>query len=197
MTVSVECFHEWKHLTFEIHLWLKNINTCSLQIVNHIGCQFPYNNRLFIWVCVADINLKRPAIRPTDGISIEFEIPSKFAVLWFETCCVDHNEFFAHVTTKLRSAEYDMNKSIAKFNWTSNGYAAVLLFYFHYLGMLQLCGRLTSILNEKIICDKFLSIAVAKFVKSNKGILYLNSPQTLMSLSLKIVYLSIPETFYQ
>ena len=53
-------------------------------------------------------------------------------------------------------------------------------FYFHYLAMLQLCGRLTSILNDKIICDKFLSIAVAKFVKSNKGILYLNSPPTLI-----------------
>ena len=30
--------------------------------------------------------------RPANGISIEFEIRSKYAVLWFKTCSSDHNE---------------------------------------------------------------------------------------------------------
>ena len=30
--------------------------------------------------------------RSTDGISIEYEIRSKFAVLWFKMCSTDYNE---------------------------------------------------------------------------------------------------------
>ena len=33
-----------------------------------------------------------PGARPTNDISIEFEIRPKFAVLWFKICSTDHNE---------------------------------------------------------------------------------------------------------
>ena len=33
-----------------------------------------------------------PGARPTNGISIKFEIRSKFGGLWFKTCSIDHNE---------------------------------------------------------------------------------------------------------
>ena len=45
---------------------------------------------------------QRPGANPTDGISIEFEIRSKFAVLWFKICSPDPNEML-HVTTVLLS----------------------------------------------------------------------------------------------
>ena len=34
-----------------------------------------------------------PRGRPTNDISIEFEVRPKFAVLWFKTYSTDHNEF--------------------------------------------------------------------------------------------------------
>ena len=56
------------------HLWWRLINTA-------------YKEVLF-----------RPGTRPTNSISIEFEIRSKFAVLLFKMCSTDHN-----VTTVLLS----------------------------------------------------------------------------------------------
>ena len=34
----------------------------------------------------------RPGARPTNDISIEFEIRPKFAVLWFKMYSTDHND---------------------------------------------------------------------------------------------------------
>ena len=39
-----------------------------------------------------------PGARPTNCISIEFEIRSEFGVLWFEIWSTDHNTFLSHVT---------------------------------------------------------------------------------------------------
>ena len=70
---------------------------------------------LFQW-----IPLCRPGARPTNDISIESEIRSKFGVFWFETCMTDHNEILntqrqlhCHnvCIISLWSAEYLMNKS--------------------------------------------------------------------------------------
>ena len=70
-----------------------------------------------------------PGARPTMWISIEFEIRSKFGVLWFKMCSTDHNEIL-HMSRQyycrdkwknlLRLAEYLMNKSITNFHWISN-----------------------------------------------------------------------------
>ena len=61
-----------------------------------------------------------PGTHPTKGISIEYEIQSKFAVLWLKTCPTDHNEIM-HSSRQcyscdickisLWSAKYVMNKS--------------------------------------------------------------------------------------
>ena len=37
-------------------------------------------------------SIPSPGARPTNDISIEFEIRPKFAVLWFEIYSTDHNE---------------------------------------------------------------------------------------------------------
>ena len=37
-------------------------------------------------------NIDTPGARPTNDISIEFEIQPKFAVLWFEVSTIDHNK---------------------------------------------------------------------------------------------------------
>ena len=42
-----------------------------------------------MWNCLL---IQAPGTRPTNGISIEFEIPSKFGMLWFKTCLINHNE---------------------------------------------------------------------------------------------------------
>ena len=64
----------------------------------------------------------------TNDISIEFEIRSTFAVLYFKTCSTDHNEIL-HTSRQYRrdvckillwSSKYVMKKSIVKFHWISN-----------------------------------------------------------------------------
>ena len=67
--------------------------------------------------------------RPTNGISIKFEIRSKFAVLWFEICFT-YRSYILHMSRQcycgdmckisLWSTEYIMNKIIAKFHWIPN-----------------------------------------------------------------------------
>ena len=68
-------------------------------------------------------------VRPNNNISIEFEIRSKFGVLWFEMYLTDHNDIL-HMsqqcycrdmcTLSLWSAACVIDKSIAKFHWISN-----------------------------------------------------------------------------
>ena len=41
-----------------------------------------------------------PGVRPTNDISIEFEIGPKFAVLWFKAYSTDHNEIL-HTSRQL------------------------------------------------------------------------------------------------
>ena len=70
-----------------------------------------------------------PGARPTNDISIEFEIRPKYAVLWFKMYSADHNGIL-HTSRQcncrdvckisLWSAEYVMNKTITKFHWISN-----------------------------------------------------------------------------
>ena len=52
--------------------------------------------------------------RPASGISIEFEIQSKFAALWVQMCSADQRNF-AHVQISLWPAEYVMNKTLQTF----------------------------------------------------------------------------------
>ena len=71
----------------------------------------------------------RPGARPTNGISIEFEIRPTFAVLWFECAqpittkfCTPHDGVTVGrevCATLLWSVEYVMNKSITAFHWIS------------------------------------------------------------------------------
>ena len=66
-----------------------------------------------------------PGTCPTDGILIEFEIRSQFAVLWFKICSTNHRKIL-HMSQQcycrdmckilLWSAKYVMNKSITKFD---------------------------------------------------------------------------------
>ena len=39
-----------------------------------------------------DVLFSLPGIRPTNDISTEFEIPSKFSVLWFKMCSTGQNK---------------------------------------------------------------------------------------------------------
>ena len=71
-----------------------------------------------------------PGVCPTNDISIEFEIQSKFVVLCLKMFSTDHNEIL-HTSRQLHCrdmckfslwlAEYVMNKSITKFHWNSIG----------------------------------------------------------------------------
>ena len=65
----------------------------------------------------------------TNNISIKLKLWSKLAVLWLKMCSIDHNEIlyksrqcYCHDVPKilLWSAEYVMNKSIAKLHWIFN-----------------------------------------------------------------------------
>ena len=66
---------------------------------------------------------------PTNSISIEFEIRSRFAMLWFKMYSLDHNNIL-HTSRQcycrdvcnilLWSAAYVMNKSVTNFHWFSN-----------------------------------------------------------------------------
>ena len=77
----------------------------------------------------AVIHLRHSCARPTNDISIEFEIRSEFVVLWLKMRSTDHNEI-SHMTrhcyccdvckTSLFSARYVVNKNIKKFHWISN-----------------------------------------------------------------------------
>ena len=65
--------------------------------------------------------------RPTNGISIEFEKWSKFAVLLFKMCSTDHNGIlhtsrhcYCGDICKNSLSSYFINKSITKFHWISN-----------------------------------------------------------------------------
>ena len=51
-------------------------------------------------ICLT-IAVMSPGARPTNGISIEFEIRPKFAVLWFKMFSTDHNEIL-HTSRQLR-----------------------------------------------------------------------------------------------
>ena len=71
----------------------------------------------------------RPGACPTNGISIELNIQSKFWVLWFKMCSTDHNEIlhmswqcYCRDVCKISfwSAEYVLNKSIANIHSISN-----------------------------------------------------------------------------
>ena len=70
-----------------------------------------------------------PGARPTNDISIEFEIRPKFAGLWFKIYSTDHNEIL-HTSQQLRcrdvckislwSVTYILNWSTPNFDWISN-----------------------------------------------------------------------------
>ena len=71
----------------------------------------------------------RPALHPTNLISIKLKIWSKFTVLWFKIWSTDHNEIL-HTSRQcycgdlckllLWSVEYIMNKSMTKLHWIWN-----------------------------------------------------------------------------
>ena len=70
-----------------------------------------------------------PGPRPTNGISIEFEIRSEFGVLLFKTCSIDHNEIL-HTSRQCNcrdvckilswSMEYILNHSTSHLGRISN-----------------------------------------------------------------------------
>ena len=91
---------------------------CRSKATKH-SCRFRHCETLY-WVLGA---------RPTNGISIKFESRSKFEVLWFKMWWNDHDEILRKsrqcycrgvYKRSLWSAEYVMNKSIAKYHWISN-----------------------------------------------------------------------------
>ena len=80
-------------------------------------------------IAADDQTMQWPGARPTNGISIEFEIWLKFGVLWFQICSTDHNKIL-HLSRQLHchdvckillwSAKYVMKKSNTNFHWISN-----------------------------------------------------------------------------
>ena len=77
-------------------------------------------------ICQAMVS---PGPHPTNVISIQLEILWKFSMLWFKMCLIDHKNIL-HTSRQcycrdvckisLWSAEYIMNKNIARFNWILN-----------------------------------------------------------------------------
>ena len=51
-------------------------------------------------VSCSDLKFETYGARPTNDISIEFEIQPKFAVLWFEIYSTDHNDIL-HTSRQL------------------------------------------------------------------------------------------------
>ena len=106
------------------------------QYLCHLSVEKLYENPRWFYFSSNEFNTRRvttllsfPAAGPTNGISIEFEILSKFAVLWFEMRSADPNEIlhtswqcYCHdgCKTSMRSAKYEMDKSITKFHRISN-----------------------------------------------------------------------------
>ena len=90
---------------------------------------FPYFDTIVLILTHLGRHGRWPGARPTNGISIEFKIPSNFVVPWFKSFPTDHNEIL-HTpgqcycrdvcTIMLWSVESVMNKSISKFHWISN-----------------------------------------------------------------------------
>ena len=77
-----------------------------------------------------------PSVHPTNGIAIEYEIQSKFTVLWFKIYSTNHNKILytsrqCHYCdmckTLLWSVEYVINKSITNFHWLSNSIEVLLV----------------------------------------------------------------------
>ena len=77
-----------------------------------------------------------PGVHPTNGISIEFEILSKFGVLYLKICISYHNKIF-HTSLKLHchdvckiwlwSEEYTINQSNANVGWILNSTEILLV----------------------------------------------------------------------
>ena len=94
-------FHLWD-ITFIFGTWTRSLVIHSPVLIIAV---MPYERRgvwnhwKLVQQCVQDSNKNIPGARPTDGISIKFELQSKFGVLWFKTISTDHSEIFAHVTT--------------------------------------------------------------------------------------------------
>ena len=59
------------------------------------------------FICIRHLPKSWHGARPIKGISIEFEIGSKFLVLWFKMCSTDHNEIF-HTSRQWRSDRLNM-----------------------------------------------------------------------------------------
>ena len=102
-----------------------------------ITCSINYGIRLIIhskhlplWISLIRAGIKvNPCAHPTNGISIEFEIRSKFAGLWFHIWSAGHNEFFRtsrqfccrdECKISFWSVAYVRTKSITKFQRISN-----------------------------------------------------------------------------
>ena len=121
-------------LTHDDHLDnLLVVEDCSNSIANALElpqyCTKPsiYWPPIFKWVALTWT--VRHCTSTTDDISIDFEIRSKCAVLWFKMYSTDHNiilhmlqQCYSHDVCKilLWSADHIMNKSITKFHWISN-----------------------------------------------------------------------------
>ena len=95
---------------------------------NHVNSHFSFREIMSWWILMILWSLCCHDARPTNVTSIEFEIWSKFWVLWFKVCSTNHKEILYMsrqwncrdiCTISLWSAEYVMNKSITKFQWIS------------------------------------------------------------------------------
>ena len=103
-----------------------------LTIIFHGGVGRLYSIWLIVWLPIAIIVWLPVAVRSQAPVPLTvFRSNSKFnkkkiEVLWFEICSADHSDIFPTsrqcycrdvCKISLRSAEYVMSKSIAKFHW--------------------------------------------------------------------------------
>ena len=84
-----------------LHVYSYITNATLNHSYNHHCAEMVWRNTRWMftsWHCMLDTageimcdQLKRSGACPTYGILVEFEIWSKFAVLWFKMCSTDHN----------------------------------------------------------------------------------------------------------
>ena len=71
--------------------WRK-LKLCSANYRPGYWSNLPCNWPSTAWAYFENDTESSPGARPTNGISIEFEIRSKFAVFWFKRYSTDHNK---------------------------------------------------------------------------------------------------------
>ena len=107
---------------------LKNSIMSWHSYIMHLTSTDNIINQDILWLPPYKINAL-PGARPTNDISIEFEIRTTFAVLWFKIFSINHNKILhrsRHCNCRdmckilLWSVKHISNQSAPNFDWISN-----------------------------------------------------------------------------